>query len=556
MSPPAAYSPPRFDTPIDLDLSKNEGQAPSTSLLGHLPDEPRLVGRYPDVAPLRQAIAELHRVEADQVLVTAGGDDALFRCFLARIGPGRQAVATYPSFEMLPRYAGQAGGRLIEAPWWRGDFPVEEVLAAVSDDTGLVLVVSPNNPTGGVIEEAALRELSARSPLLVLDAAYADFADHDLTQAGLEMENVVVVRTFSKAWGLAGLRVGYLLGPPELVAEIAAYGSPYPVSGLSAALAMRRLAEHTQVARFVDTVRRQRDALAGILEAHAVVTFPSQANFLLTHFEDPEWVASAAGALGVGLRRFPGRPGLEHHLRVTLPGSQHEFRRLVHVLLSAVAPEAVLFDLDGVLADVSSSQTRAIIETAAGFGVRVTRREIEDARTAGNANDDWELTRQLCATAGVDIPSSRVIDRFETLYQGVGGEDGLKGQEKPLVGVAVLKRWAEALPLGVVTGRPRRDAEEFLARFGLRKPISVLVTREDAPLKPDPGPIRIALDRLGVKRAWMVGDTPDDVMAARSASVVPIGVVAPGDDRDRSLQSLAGAARVLDSLVDLEGLLP
>jgi len=554
MNRPTAYSHPLSDSPIDLDLSRNEGQPPLVSLLSCISNESSLVSRYPETSALRESIRELHGVETDQVLVTAGADDALFRCFLAHMGPGRKAVATYPSFVMIPRYVEQVGGRLVEVPWWQGAFPIEAVIDAISDDTDIVFVVSPNNPTGAVIDEAALRELAASARLLVLDAVYEEFADRGLTRAALEMENVVVIRTLSKAWGLAGLRVGYVLGSTELVTELAAYGNPYAVSGLSASLAHARLNDRDEVAEFVGNVRSQRDTLAGILESHGIVTLPSQANFVLARFDAPEWVLSAAASLGVALRRFPERPGLEDYLRITLPGDQPRFERLVHTLLSAVAPEALLLDLDGVLADVAGFQVTAIVETAASFGVGVTRRDIEEAKAAGDADDDWELTRRLCADAGVEVSISAVIDRFETLYQGVDGLEGLKLREEALVEATMLERWAEMLPIGVVTGRPKSDAEEFLARSGMLDSISVLVTKEDTRLKPDPAPVRLALKRLGVDRAWMLGDTPDDVAAARGAGVIPIGVVAPGDDTDRARRSLVGTARILGSVSELEGL--
>ena len=107
----------------------------------------------------------------------------------------------------------------------------------------------------------------------------------------------------------------------------------------------------------------------------------------------------------------------------------------------------------------------------------------------------------------------------------------------------------------MVTGRPRVDAEEVLDRFGLLSNTSVLVTREDAPLKPNPAPIRLALERLAVEHAWLVGDTRDDIEAARSAEVLPIGVAAPGSD-PRATQALSPAARTLDRTHDLEELLP
>ena len=398
---------------------------------------------------------------------------------------------------MIRRYADQVGGELTEVEWWEGPYPIEAV-ADSTKDCDVAFVVSPNNPTGAVVTESELRRLSSMVGLVVLDSAYIEFADHDLTGAALELDNVVVIRTLSKAWGLAGLRVGYLLGPTDLVAEIGAYGSPYPVSGLSASLATTRLDATDQLATFVEDVKRERTTLTKILEAQGIDVYPSQANFVLARFNEADWVASAASALGIGLRRFPGQGPLEGHLRMTLPGNDRQFRRLVHALLSALDPQALLFDLDGVLCDVSSSQTKAIIETTAGFGVVVTTSQVQLAKAAGHTNDDWELTRRLCADGGVEVPAGEIKRRFESLYQGDERRNALKHNESLLVDRRLLARWAGKLPLGVVTGRPRTDAEDFLGQFGLAELMSVVVTRDDAPLKPDPGPVRMALSRLGV----------------------------------------------------------
>jgi HAD superfamily phosphatase len=266
-------------------------------------------------------------------------------------------------------------------------------------------------------------------------------------------------------------------------------------------------------------------------------------------------VTDACVALGVGIRRFPDRDGLRDRVRITLPGDPDDFARLEHVLATALAPDALLFDLDGVLVDVGGSYRRAIVDTAASFGVVVSQHDIETAKSSGGASDDWELTRRLIADRGVVVDYREVTARFELLYQGNGTEPGLKANERPLVDASVWARWAQTLPLAVVTGRPRVDAEEVLDRFGLLSNTSVLVTREDAPLKPDPAPILLALERLAVEHAWMVGDTRDDIEAARSAGVLPIGVAPPGAN-PLAAKALTPAARTLDRTHDLEELLP
>jgi histidinol-phosphate aminotransferase len=544
------YAPPSFRAPIDLDLSRNEGH-PTIAEIGLDSDEiAALTSRYPNTSELTAALASRHGISEDRVLVTAGGDDALFRCFLSVAGTS--VVATTPSFEMIRRYTAQLETPLIEVPWWDGDFPLDGFLKEAEASPGMAVVVSPNNPTGNVVDLAGLRKVAGAFPLVVLDAAYADFAEEDLTDAALEMGNVVVVRTLSKAYGLAGLRVGYLLGSVESVALLAGYGSPYSVSSLSASLAAMVLdqpasASEPRTAAVVSNRRR----LGELLDELGAEPMSSQANFVLATAVEPDWLVPAAAALGVGLRRFEDRGELARSVRITVPGDDEGFERLETTLRAALAPEALLFDMDGVLVDVSESFRRAIVATAESFGVEVTPADIAAAKARGNASDDWELTWGLCVAAGLEIPFDTIREAFEEIYQGDGLAPGLKMNERLFIDPELLRGWSEMLPLGVVTARPRRDAFDLLERFDLAGYFSTVVAREDAVSKPDPAPVRLALDRLGARRAWMVGDTVDDLAAARAAGVVPIAVANEGDDPE----PLAGAARVMRSVSDLQEVL-
>jgi histidinol-phosphate aminotransferase len=542
----AMYQPPGFGAPIDLDLSKNEGRATVTEIPVLADRVPELTSRYPDVSRLREAVAARHGLAATQVLVTAGGDDALFRCLLSVSG-GTVATTT-PSFEMIRRYASQTRSPLVEIPWWGGDFPVSNFVGV---EAAMAVVVSPNNPTGSTMDEADLGKVAAEFPFVVLDGAYLEFADEDLTSAALEMDNVVVVRTLSKAFGLAGLRVGYLLGPPDLVGVISAFGSPYSISSLSAAIAVGVLEDPANApAIFASAVADQRARLFDLLEELECAPLPSQANFVLATDVDSGWLVAAAASLGVGLRRFDDE-ALARCVRIGIPGDRQAIDRLARTLRSVLAPQALLFDMDGVLADVRNSYRASIIATAKSFGVEVTPTDVTVAKAGGDASDDWELTRRLCVARGVDVPFEAVRERFEEIYQGTGTSPGLKTTESLLVDPIRLERWRNRWQLGIVTARPRSDAEEFLERFSISALFSTVVTREDAVSKPDPAPVRLALDRLGVEAAWMIGDTIDDIRSARGAGVVPIGLTPPGEDP----VPLTGAATVLARLDELEEVL-
>jgi histidinol-phosphate aminotransferase len=534
-----SYAPARHGAPTDLDLA---GSAIGSA-------------RYPDASTVAALLAERFGVDASRVLVTAGADDALDRACRAVLAPGRSAILTRPTFEMLPRYVSLAGARLSEVAWPGGAFPVEAVIAAADANTSLIAIVSPNNPTGAVASFEEVRRVhdAVPSALILLDLAYAEFAECDITALALTLPRVVVVRTFSKAWQMPGIRVGYAMGSAEVIGWIRRAGSPYPVASRSLAAAEWAMLGGSEARdAVIAAVRRNRVRLAEALGAGAL---PSEANFVTVEGARARWVYDALAGLGIATRWLPADGG---RTRITVPSDEVTFARLERAVRTALEPEALVFDMDGVLADVSQSYREAIVGTAARFGVTVSASDVRARKLAGGANDDWALTAGLIASGGVRATITEVTQEFERVYQGSNGDAGLKTRERLLVSPDWLAAKARRMPLAIATGRPRADAEEFLERFGIRGAFRVVVAREDGPIKPDAFPLSEALRRLGVERAWMIGDTPDDVTSARAAGVLPIGVLAPGETRDASGTALerAGAARVLNQTQEIDECLP
>lgn len=557
---PAAEAYRRQSAPADaLRLDANEGPAP-TCLTEAWPSTIEALRRYPDVRELEADLAARYAVSPDRVLATAGGDDAIDRLCRRFLAGGRELVLTEPTFEMFARHGRLAGGRLRTVSWWEGAYPVGAVAACTGPDTGLLAVVSPNNPTGAVITDQQLRRLRRATtgvPLL-LDAAYAEFADDDLTALALTMPRTLVLRTLSKAWGLAGLRVGCLLGPADLIAELRAWGQPYAVSGPSVALARAALATGgAAMGAGVATARATRAEITAQLAQLGARPLPSAGNFVLCRPREAAFTGAALAAQGISVRAWPGHDLLGHCLRITCPGDESERARLTRALDVALAPQALLLDLDGVIADESASYRACIAAVLAGHGFTVTPAQIAAAKREPGANDDWELTRRLLAQRGLDLPLAQVVAEFQSIYLGDGIRPGLCERETMIPSRRTLAELAVRLPLAIVTGRPRAEARRFLDRFGLDRLFAAVVTRDDAAPKPDPAPVREAMRRLGVDRTWLVGDTPDDIAAARAAGALPIGIrpPAPLDDTGQ-IPASAGAARILLSLDELKGLLP
>ena len=557
----AGLSPYEIDRPgrPDLVLDFNESLASPAAIRKAVHGTP--VNRYPDKRPLEGAIATRLGIEPEGVVVTNGADDALERIVRSVACPGRRAVLTTPTYNMIRRFSILSGAEVIDIPWWGGDWPVDEVCRLVGDATALVAVVSPSNPTGAVVSRESFAELLDRLPraLILLDQAYVDFTDseNDLAPLALSYPNAVVVRTFSKAWGAAGLRIGCAAGDPRVIDWLHRVGLPFPAATPSIDAVMAAVSEGPDGER-IARVREQRGELVELLESLGVETLRSEASFVFARFGDADLVWRGLGALGISVRAFPTRPDLRGWLRITLPGGEENWRRLADGLRTVLAPEAVLFDLDGVLVDVSGSYRRAIVDTAARWDVTLTPEDVARGKAAGDAANDWKLTRRLLAERGVEAGLDEVTEVFEELYQGTVDQPGHRRHETLRVEREHLARLAAGRPLAVVTGRPRADAERVLSENNIDDLFAAVVCMEDAPAKPDPAPVHLALERLGVATAWMVGDTVDDVRAARRAGVLPIGVPAPGEDPAAAKTAFedAGAAVVLDFPSDLEGVLP
>jgi len=322
----SAYIPPPVGPHIKLRLDANEGPAPDDALMQALRRvDAETLRRYPRPADLEARIADHWQVPAGRVVVTSGGDDAIDRVAHATLEPGRTLLTHAPTFPMIPRAAKLAGGDVEAVEWLDGPFPAGDFASSISKQTGLVAVVSPNNPTGGAVEPEALLDLADRAAAagiaFMADLAYVEFADEDPTPALLERPNTVVIRTFSKALGLAGLRVGYAIASEEIAGWLRAVGAPYPVAGPSLAIAGAALERgDPREAGSVQRVREERGRLSELLNRLGLAPLPAQANFVTARTPDAESWASDLAAEGIAVRPQRDAAGSVNLLRITLPG--------------------------------------------------------------------------------------------------------------------------------------------------------------------------------------------------------------------------------------------
>jgi histidinol-phosphate aminotransferase len=289
---------------------------------------------YPDntVAELTARLAELHEVDASQILVTAGGTTLLDILARTLLGPGLNAVTSKLSFIVYPIVTHATGAHLIEVPTLNDGYDLDSILAAVDGNTRVIYIANPNNPTGTILDAAAIDRFLDRLPphvVTVLDEAYCDFAGYFAAERGLEYSHslgyvragrpVVVLRTFSKSHGLAGLRVGYGMGPAELMGYLARMKPTFMVSSVAETAALAALADADHVRRAVENNAAEAKTLMPAIAAMGIRVVPTWANFFFCHVgEEAVGLCQLLQEEGVIVRPMAGGWGAPDAFRVTI----------------------------------------------------------------------------------------------------------------------------------------------------------------------------------------------------------------------------------------------
>lgn len=326
-----------------IKLSSNEGafgvppgaQAAFMQMAGEL-------YRYPDgsAADLRRAIGARFRLDPERIVCGSGSDDIIYQLCLAYGGRGRDVVMSAHGFSIYHIAATYAGSAVVKAPERGLCADVDALLASVSASTRLLFLANPNNPTGSMLPYEDVARLRAGLPsdvLLVLDAAYAEYVARPDYEAGARLvdagDNTVMTRTFSKVFGLGGMRIGWAYAPAAVIDVLNRVRAPFNVSIAAQAAAIAALAEPGWVEKGRDHNLEYRPILTRGLEAAGIKVWPSEGNFVLADFGVPSRAQAADAFLrtrGIIVRAVAGY-GLPHCLRITV-GTAEEVALVIEAL--------------------------------------------------------------------------------------------------------------------------------------------------------------------------------------------------------------------------------
>jgi histidinol-phosphate aminotransferase len=296
--------------------------------------------RYPERAPVEAIVAANLGLAPEQVALTNGVDEAVHVLFETFLEAGDELLLPVPTYAMYEIYASATDARIV--PVLAADdlkFPFERLLAAITPRTKIIAVANPNSPSGSVATRAQLVEIATRAPhaVMLVDEAYFHFHGETVIDLLGTLPNLAVARTFSKAYGLAGLRLGVLAGPEETMRWVRRVLSPYSVNALALACLPPALEDVTYLDWYVSEVLAARAELESALDAAGLRRWPSRANFILVeigpHHAEFVRLMSASGVL---VRDRSSDPGCDGRVRITI-GTRDQMRQAIAALNEALA---------------------------------------------------------------------------------------------------------------------------------------------------------------------------------------------------------------------------
>ena len=288
--------------------------------------------------------------------------------------------------------------------------------------------------------------------------------------------------------------------------------SPYSVNKIASICAITAMKDKEYVKNYVKEIKKSKQILYYGLKCLKIPFYESDTNFVVANFgNNCDYVYNKLKKKGILVRNISKYPLLSGCLRIGI-GTKEQTRQLINALDEI--NYAYLFDIDGVLVDVSDSYRVAIKKTAEYFlKEKISYNEIASFKNIPGYNNDWDLTEAIIRKRKVTVDKKKIINKFQELY------GNLVENEKWILDKKLLKQLSKKYKLGIITGRPKKEAECVLKRFKADKFFQIIIAMEDAAQKPNPAGINLALKKLKATTGLYIGDTINDVMAANNAGI-------------------------------------
>lgn len=539
-----------------LKLDGNENNiGPSPKVIEALKNiDVKNIKFYPVYGQLINKIAALYNVAPECVLLTNGADEALSVIYQTYIEAGDEVISISPTFVMPKKYIELCSGIFKEIPYrkkWK--FYASDLLSALNAKTKFFHLTTPNSPTGDVLSKSEILDFVKTGKGIVLDETYANYSNQTNFDLINDYDNLFVVKSFSKDYALAGLRLGYILSSPQNIEQLKKVISPYSVNSAAVIAGLASLEDRAHFEYVKKEINESKEILSTGLKNLGAKVYDGFGNFLLADFgQKADFVYKKLIKNQIKVKRYKNVPMLENCFRIAAPD-----KKGAHLILETLKPRTFFaFDMDGVLIDVEKSYRIAIEKTYEHFAKKpLGKKRIEEAKALGGLNCDWDLTKFLLETDGFDVELSQIINVFQNIYWDNG--KGLITREKLFITKETLEKLSQHANLAVFTGRPLAEALYTLKFFGIEDYFYPVIAKETLPpdkQKPDSLGLETIKQQVLYNEIFYAGDTIDDMKCASGANVKAIGVT---NNKTNLIERLKnhGAMLVLNDVNEITELL-
>ena len=556
------YFVPLYERSWDLKIDSNENNyGPSPKVLEAIKNcNISDISYYPYYGELSEKIAIYQGFSIDNIKVTNGADEAIQAVIQTYLEPGEYTLTLDTSFEMPVIYTQIQGGQIIKVPYKeKWVFPVDEFLRELNNPgIKIIYIASPNNPTGNIMKENDLRKIIERASdkVVIIDETYANYSGTTYKDLVKEYDNVFLIRSFSKDFALAGIRLGYIISNKENINNLKKVVSPFSVNSLAMLAGIEALNDIGYFYSIKKEILDSKKELKMFFETLGAEVYDSEANFLLADFKQKsEFIYNRLIKENIAVKIYKTDGILKNHLRITIP-TKEGVKKIKNAL--KIKP-CLVFDMDGVLINAANSYRVTIQKTYENYtGKTVSSDEIQSVKNLGGYNNDWDLTKYLLDKEGLNVSYGEIVDMFQKIYWNNG--EGLINNENILFNKAFFEELSKEYNLSIFTGRLRKEAMYALKKFNADSLFFPIITTDDIPHgkgKPDPFGLNLTKEMTISDSYYYFGDTPDDILAAKAAGYTPVGVLPPQDKSEELKQTLqnAGAKFVIDSINNLKSIL-
>lgn len=520
----------------------------------------------PEYKKLRASISKYLNLPVEKIIVGSGSDELIDLIFRLTLNIGDEVINFPPTFGMYDVSLTLNRGKIINIPRNENfSIDIPKALKAINKKTKIIIICSPNNPTGNPTPKSDLIKLLETGKLILLDEAYAEYAKVDFLTLTNKYPNLILLRTFSKWAGIAGLRLGYAIMNEYLISQFMKIKPPFNVS-LGAEIAGIEILKNIKSAtKNIEALKKERARLFQDLNALPYLkVFPSETNFIFVKFigKDFDNFRNYLKQNQVALRFFVTKL-TGSAIRITV-GQKKINDQLIKILKdyknNSLYTDGIIFDMDGVLVDVTNSYRQAIFKTVNSLleNQKITIEDINAIKKISGFNNDWDASYELIRLKSLSIlkkdfpkyakplnaktKSSKkyknIVDVFQRFYLNLRSEEELIINKQLLQNIIDKK-----IKLGIATSRPRTEALFAIKQFNLENYFDskYIVAQEDARKeKPFPDPLLETQKRMAVKNPIYVGDTINDYLAAKSAGFpfVLVGNESFGDYQIKSANNL------------------